>query len=110
MLSDRVTVFRQLIEYYDRLQKMVHEYLESKRLEFNRFFFLTDAQFLDFLMQVNSNLDFSTYFQMMFNGAQKLFVTQISQPNQSFMESSIDPLLEISGPLEIEARLEQFLA
>lgn len=80
MIEERVVVFNKLIEYYERLQKMVHDYLEQKRLEFTRFFFLNDSQFLDFLMLVSSNLDFSVYFTLMFRGAHKLFVTQIKQP------------------------------
>lgn len=52
MIEDRIKVFKELIEYYDRLQKMVHDFLEKKRLEFTRFFFLNDSQFLDFMMQV----------------------------------------------------------
>lgn len=79
MIEDRIKVFKELIEYYDRLQKMVHDFLEKKRLEFTRFFFLNDSQFLDFMMQVSSNLDFSVYINFMFRGAQKLFVTQIKQ-------------------------------
>ena len=50
MIEDRIKVFKELIEYYDRLQKMVHDFLEKKRLEFTRFFFLNDSQFLDFMM------------------------------------------------------------
>ena len=77
MIEDRVPIFEQLIDYYMQLQKKVHEYLETKRLAFTRFFFLNDSQFLDFLMLVASNQDFSVYFNMMFQGAQKLFITQI---------------------------------
>jgi Dynein heavy chain, N-terminal region 2 len=80
MIESRVTVYSKLIEFYDKLQKQVHSYMELKRLEFTRFFFLNDSQFLDFLMQVSSNLDFSLYFNTMFRGAAKLFLTQIKQP------------------------------
>lgn len=80
MIEDRVNVYSKLIEFYARLQKQVHSYMEQKRLDFNRFFFLNDSQFLDFLMQINSNMDFSLYFHLMFRGAQKLFLTQLKQP------------------------------
>lgn len=59
------------------LQQKTHEYLEQKRLTFNRFFFLNDSQFLDFLMLANSNRDFSVYVNIIFQGAQNLFISQI---------------------------------
>jgi hypothetical protein len=43
MIEERIKVFTKLIEYYEKLQKKVHEYLEQKRLTFTRFFFLNDS-------------------------------------------------------------------
>ena len=55
MIKDRIKVFTKLTEYYLVVQQKTHQYLEQKRLAFNRFFFLNDSQFLDFLMLANSN-------------------------------------------------------
>lgn len=66
MIKDRTKVFTRLTEYYLVLQQKTHEYLEMKRLTFNRFFFLNDSQFLDFLMLANSNQDFSVYINILF--------------------------------------------
>ena len=48
------------------LQKQVNQFLEMKRLVFTRFYFLTDSQFLDFMMLANSNQDFSVYINLLF--------------------------------------------
>ena len=77
MIKDRVPVFTRLITFYSTLQQKAHDYLEVKRLQFTRFFFLNDSQFLDFLMLVNSNRNFSVYVNQLFQGAYKFFVTQI---------------------------------
>jgi hypothetical protein len=43
MIEERIKVFIKLIDFYEKLQKKVHEYLEQKRLAFTRFFFLNDS-------------------------------------------------------------------
>ena len=68
LIKDRVPTFETLNAYYMQIQTKVHEYLEEKRLNFTRFFFLNDSQFLDFLMLANSNQDFSVYINILFQG------------------------------------------
>ena len=48
-------VFEKLIKHFSSLQKKVHDYLDLRRKNFPRFFFLTDSQFLEFLTFANSN-------------------------------------------------------
>ena len=43
MIKERVQVFKRLIHFYEILQTKAHEYLEEKRLQFTRFFFLNDS-------------------------------------------------------------------
>lgn len=50
--------------------------MEQKRLAFPRFFFLTDAQFLEFLTLANSNQDFNDFISTLFPGAHKLYINQ----------------------------------
>ena len=76
LISDRIAVYKRLTEFYLRLQQKSHEYLEQKRTVFTRFFFLNDSQFLDMLMLVNSNQDFSVYVNLLFQGAYNLFMTR----------------------------------
>ena len=92
MIEDRIPVFSTLSDYYLQLQQKVHEYLEEKRLQFTRFFFLNDSQFLDFLMLANSNQDFSVYVNILFQGAQKFFVTQIKSQEHAKLLARQDSL------------------
>ena len=92
MIDDRIPTFNTLSAYYLQLQQRVHEYLEEKRLQFTRFFFLNDSQFLDFLMRANSNQDVSAYVSMLFQGAQKFFVTQIKSQEHAKLLARQDSL------------------
>ena len=74
LITDRENIYTKLTEYYQRLQEKSHKYLEDKRKVFTRFYFLNDSQFLDFLMLVNSNKDFSVYVNSMFQGAQNFYI------------------------------------
>lgn len=43
LIEDRIATFQELVSFYDRLQKTIHGFMEKKRLEFPRFFFLNDS-------------------------------------------------------------------
>lgn len=77
MIRERIAVFENLIHFYAMIQKQVNNFLEQKRLQFARFYFLNDSQFLEMIMLANSNQDFNCYVNMLFTGAQKLFVTRL---------------------------------
>ena len=115
-------VFTRLTEYYLVLQQKTHEYLEQKRLTFNRFFFLNDSQFLDFLMLANSNQDFSVYINIIFQGAQNLFISHIKPSEHVKMVARSDTLglnaqiendtdsIQSEEESDVEAQLEAFMA
>lgn len=42
-IKDRVPVFTKLIAFYQQVHERAHDYLEVKRLQFTRFFFLNDS-------------------------------------------------------------------
>lgn len=124
MIKDRIKVFTKLTEYYLVVQQKTHEYLEQKRLSFNRFFFLNDSQFLDFLMLANSNQDFSVYINILFQGAQNLFISSIKPSQHVKVLARTDELgldAQIDDPdsesadqsedqeSDIEAQLEAFM-
>lgn len=122
MIKDRSKVFMRLTEYYLVLQQKTHEYLEQKRLTFNRFFFLNDSQFLDFLMLANSNQDFSVYINILFQGAHNLFISQIKPSEHVKMTARADTLglnaqiendtdsMQSEEESDVEAQLEAFMA
>jgi hypothetical protein len=91
-IQERTKVFVSLTEFYLILQQKTHEYLEEKRLGFNRFYFLNDSQFLDFLMLANSNQDFSVYINILFQGAHNLFMSQIKPSEHVKMLARADTL------------------
>ena len=114
-------MFGKLTEYYLVLQQKTHEYLEQKRLTFNRFFFLNDSQFLDFLMLANSNQDFSVYINILFQGAHNLFISQVKPSEHVKMLARADTLgldaqiendtdsLASEEDSDVEAQLEAFM-
>ena len=122
LIKERMKVFTRLTEYYLVLQQKTHEYLEQKRLTFNRFFFLNDSQFLDFLMLANSNQDFSVYINIIFQGAQNLFISHIKPSEHVKMMARADTLglnaqvdndtdsLKSEEESDVEAQLEAFMA
>ena len=121
LIKERTKVFGKLTEYYLVLQHKTHEYLEQKRLTFNRFFFLNDSQFLDFLMLANSNQDFSVYINILFQGAHNLFISQVKPSEHVKMLARADTLgldaqiendtdsLASEEDSDVEAQLEAFM-
>lgn len=122
MIKARTRVFTKLTEYYLVLQQKTHEYLDQKRLTFNRFFFLNNSQFLDFLMLANSNQDFSVYVNILFQGAHNLFMSSIKPSEHVKMLARADTLgldAQLDNDTEtdrsedesdVEAQLEAFMA
>jgi hypothetical protein len=47
-------VLEKLVSNFQIVQKNVEEFVEARRLAFPRFFFLNDAQFIKFLVSLNS--------------------------------------------------------
>ena len=43
MIKERIAVFENLIHFYAMIQKQVNNFLEQKRLQFARFYFLNDS-------------------------------------------------------------------
>ena len=56
------------------IQKGVEDFLETKRLAFPRFFFMTDKQFLEFIELTEQGLDFNKFINLLFPGAFKVFL------------------------------------
>lgn len=74
MIEQRIQVFRDMTALFKVLQSKVHDFLELKRLNFNRFYFLNDTQFLEFLTLVNTSQDFSQFISSLFIGAQNFYI------------------------------------
>lgn len=53
----------------DKLEKSIDDYLESKRLAFPRFFFMSNAQFLQFLTLSHSHSNINSLINVIFSGA-----------------------------------------
>jgi dynein heavy chain len=87
MIQNRIEIFEKLNSYLELLQKNVDQYLETRRLEFPRFFFMSDSQFLEFLTLAHSNQDFNDLIPILFPGAAKLFVNRIVKQTKYDLEA-----------------------
>ena len=59
LARNKISQFDDLLEYLRKIQQAVDAFMESRRLAFPRFFFLSDLQFLDFLSLVHQKKDFN---------------------------------------------------
>lgn len=80
--------------------------MESRRLAFPRFFFLSDLQFLDFLSLVHQKKDFNEFIPILFPGASSVFLSRPLNADQpAIPEMHHDPT---AGPeMSIEASEEE---
>ena len=74
-LKMRHQIFEEIIGYLERIHKSVDEYLETKRLSFPRFFFLSNTQFLMLLSLLSSRKDVRAYLPSLFPGVQNLLLS-----------------------------------
>ena len=82
---------------------------------------MNDSQFLDFLMLAHSNQDFSAYINLMFEGAQKLYVQRLKDGEVAYYDAKDEDMMMLTGRgsldggndqeyQELEAQLEAFMS
>jgi dynein heavy chain len=90
LINNRVEVFNNLISYFSNIQKNVDDYLENRRLQFPRFFFMSDSNFLEFLVKSNAKENIDHLVHILFPGARKLFIKMMeaSEPEVPISEGN----------------------
>ncbi|CAG9332270.1 unnamed protein product [Blepharisma stoltei] len=71
-----LTLFKDANENLDEIQKSMHHYLETKRLSFPRFFFLSDEDLLDILSQTKDPLRVQEHINKCFEAIDKVVFTE----------------------------------
>lgn len=79
VVNNRAEVFNHLINYFSRVKKAVDNYLESRRLRYPRFFFLSDSDFLEFLTKTGAKQDINRFIHQLFPGASSLLISTSEQ-------------------------------
>jgi len=79
VVNNRADIFNGLITYFTKIKKIVDDFLEERRLKYPRFFFLTDCDFLEFLVKAGSRQNLDKFIDKIFPGASSLLMSAASQ-------------------------------
>jgi dynein heavy chain len=72
VVNNRIDKFESLINYFSSIKKHVDNYLEARRLKYPRFFFMSDSDFLEFLVKAGSKDNIDKFIHKLFPGAASL--------------------------------------
>ena len=78
VVNNRAEIFQSLITYFTKIKKVVDDYLEARRLKYPRFFFLSDSDFLEFLVKARSKQNLDMFIDKIFPGAASLLMSATS--------------------------------
>jgi hypothetical protein len=79
VVNNRVEIFKELIGYFTKIKKVVDDYLEERRMKYPRFFFLSDWDFLDFLVKAGGKQSLDYLIDKIFPGAASLYMSATAQ-------------------------------
>ena len=78
LMANRDNMLLSIMEGLSSLRKNIKGFLEARRANFPRFFFLSDPQLLEFLSNVHSREQYDKHLSALFPGAQRLYIKEIN--------------------------------
>lgn len=72
VVNNRIEKFASLINYFSTIKKHVDDYLESRRMKYPRLFFMSDSDFLEFLVKAGAKENIDKFIRKLFPGAASL--------------------------------------
>lgn len=90
LVANRDNILLSILDGLSRLRKNIKGFLETRRSNFPRFFFLSDPQLLEFLSKIHSREQYDKHISVIFPGCYKLYVKEIN-PRHFVTEEDQDP-------------------
>ena len=78
LVPNRENILLSILEGLGRLRKNIKSFLETRRVNFPRFFFLSDPQLLEFLSKIHSREKYDKHISVIFPGCSRFYVKQIN--------------------------------
>lgn len=117
LMANRDHILLSILEGLSSLRKNIKGFLETRRANFPRFFFLSDPQLLEFLSKIHAREQYDKHLSVLFPGAQKLyikeinprvFVTEENDPEKAPFSNFTPATNELLGPFDFsEASIQQ---
>lgn len=77
LVPNRDNILLSILEGLSKLRKNIKGFLETRRVNFPRFFFLADPQLLEFLSKIHSREQYDKHISVIFPGCSKFYVKEI---------------------------------
>ena len=116
VVNNRIQKFNNLINYFSTIKKHVDDYLESRRLKYPRFFFMSDSDFLEFLVKAGAKENIDKFIHKLFPGVASLQLVNMSNLEPAVRNPSDETFEKIdlenfnnvdTGIIEYEKRLKE---
>ena len=83
LVANRQQLFCELVEGFSEIRKHIKDFLEARRANFARFFFMSDLELLEFLSGVHSHTEYDKHLSCIFPGAKRLYITEVPESQGS---------------------------
>lgn len=98
LIPNRKEYFENILTGLSSLKKCMREFIEWRKISFPRFFFLTDAQLMDYFSEVHSEGYIDKYLHLLFPGAWKLYLRNDKRKTLARTDESVYEHFQIYSP------------